>query len=171
MSHEACFAPKLHELDQIFSKVDVYSFHRNQPSTDQLRAIVDEDLESHGWKANFPIVSALPIDIPPAVYTIDFQKVFSTSGCDSKHLMTLEFCYDNRQVIVANISKSEVAVLAFDSRGHDFVGLSCLGVVSKRAKVDGGWNGAVGPANEYEYALETGFSSLVQTGMRLVVMN
>jgi hypothetical protein len=125
-------------------------------------------LEVLGWKPNVSLISDLPIDIPKASYTMAFQKMAQVDNCDARHLASLELCFDNRQAIAGHLAKADMAARSFDPRDAGNVSMTVLAVLTKAAKVSGGWDGSVGTFDEYDYAIDGPFKKFIESPVRLL---
>jgi hypothetical protein len=120
------------------------------------------DFKTNRWHSQQPLVPEFPSGMPSANYQIDFQKSFDAEGCDSRHLLSVEFCFDNRQAIGTNLLKAELASARFET-SENRVALNALVVLSDRTKKAGQWDGSVGISEEYLAALNTCYPQLENT--------
>jgi hypothetical protein len=170
-SHADCFSAVAAETLAVFELVDVDTFRKPSSASSQVRLVVEPQLHVLGWKSNIDLLSNVPIDIPKGLYGVDFQKIVAVQDCDARHMVTLELCFDNRQAIVANLAKADMAAQAFEPRSDQNVSLTFLAVVSKGAKKSGGWDNAVGTIEEYEYAIDGPYRKYVESPIRLITIN
>ena len=131
--------------------------------------LVDPALEAQGWKKNISLISDVPINVPQGNYIVDYQRVAIVNGCSSRHQLSMEFCFDNRQAIMANLAKAELASNAFEAISEANVGFTYLVLPrDAEARRRGGWDGSAGTLVEYEYAVDTGYRSFLSSAICLV---
>ncbi len=165
--HDACFSQVVKETADLFAQPDVSDFRAGESATSQLTRHIKQGLKSHGWQESQLAIRNIPAGLADANYKVDWQKIVAVDNCSHTHLISMELAFDNRQSIPANIFKLEIASLEFQTR-PEHVALGILVTASKAGKESGGWNGAVGPSEEYDFALARAYGKSLKTNFCLI---
>lgn len=109
-----------------------------------------------------------PPDLPEAANKLDM--LFRPDGLPNWRI-GFEVCTDNRQAIAMNLFKLEHMNRSWqtdDFRGHSGFGIALT--IAKDVRT-ARWDGAVGTAQEYEYALHRTFAKDLKTPIALLVID
>lgn len=167
LRHDACFSQVVRETTDLFAQPDVSDFRAGENSTSQLARHVKQGLKSQGWQESQLAIRNIPAGLAYANYKVDWQMIVTVDDCPDTHLISMELAFDNRQSIPANILKLEIASLEFETR-PEHVALGILITASKAGKESGGWNSAVGPSEEYDFALARAYVKSLKTNFCLI---
>ena len=167
--HSSCFLPELNWLEGLFSQIEFGDLNAKAP-TNQVKNFVMQTFLDHGWKSHVLTDQRLPDELSLANYIVDFQKIFSHSGCDHKHQIVLELAFDNRQSIGTNFLKVDFANRMFKT-SQERVSVSVLAVLKHSAKILGRWDGSSGTFDEYSLASRRVYSDVIKTTVLLLALS
>ena len=168
VDHKDCFKNFFESAKVAFDGINVGALGDGGPSR-QVRDLVENRMLTNGWEARILLDRQLPDEISLANYTVDYQVIFESKGCDYKHQLVVEMCFDNRQAIGTNLLKADFAnriFTAVPSRAS----VAILVVLNSGAREAGRWDNGVGVQDEYSLALRRVYTHNVSTTILLLVV-
>lgn len=165
-SHEACFQPVLSWLLAVIQTVDCRQFEVGRPSS-QLKKLVEVEFQNMDWNNRVLINRQFETPLSTANYIVDFQKIFSTSECNNRHQVAVEFALDNRQAVGTNLLKANYANQFF-STNADSVSLAVLITLSKSSRISGGWDSATSLFDDYSLAIRQPYAGVFNSTILLL---
>ena len=125
----------------------------------QLKNHMFNQLINDGWRPQFKISKEVSEAYPLANYIVDSMHDFLSEKCNHTHRFFVEFCFDNRQAIGANILKFEVACRA--AVESNYLPVPVLVCADIEALKHFGWDASIAGASEYEYALRVVYRDIM----------
>ncbi|MDH2904395.1 MAG: hypothetical protein PXZ08_10675 [Actinomycetota bacterium] len=168
VDHKYCFGKYFESTKVAFDGINVAALGDGGPSR-QVRDLVEDNMLLNGWEARILIDRQLPDEISLANYTIDYQLIFESQGCDYKHQLVAEMCFDNRQAIGTNLLKADFANRNFTAV-PDRASAAILVVLNSGAREAGRWDNGVGVQDEYSLALRRVYTHNISTTILLLVV-
>ena len=168
-SHADCIRAFTSELREIFDQIDLSQISAPPSATGQLKKLIEPLLTDNGWKQKIPLINDVPLSIPSGGYVVDYQKIAEFDGCGSRHQLSMELCFDNRQAILGNLAKADLATLPFESRAESNVGITyVVAPLNVEVKRKTGWDDSIATFEEYEYALDSGYREFIKSPVQLL---
>lgn len=168
-SIHSCFRKEISRISKSVSNLNKYQFDGSRPPSEIVRRRIDDEFRTRNWDLSVLVAPRFPQSIPRQNVTIDWCTTTRQSGCDSRHLLSIEICFDNRQAIGTNLLKMELANREFE-RSAPGETLGLLIVADRQTLRDGRWDNSAGSAEEYEVALTSAYSELITTPIGLLVL-
>lgn len=132
-------------------------------ATNGLRARIAENLQ--GFKSKMLVLPNVPVTGHDANYRVDFLKTFRNESCSHKHQISIELCFDNRQVIGTNLLKAHLA----NQLGEEGKNIAILIVAEEKLR-NQAYDGSIGTESEYETALLAAYSSVIDSEITLFTL-
>lgn len=163
LSSNPCLTALLGSVEEEI-RLAVSQFTLSRPNaTNRLRNQIETALRD--FKSKVLIIPNVPVTGHDANYRVDFLKTIREHECGHKHQIAIELCFDNRQVIGTNLLKAHLA----NNLSEKGQGIAILLVAEEKLR-DQAYDSSIGTESEYETALLSAYSSIVDSEIVLFTL-
>jgi len=165
---DSCVSEEVLSLRKLLESIDGFS-RGSKTASQVIKEALDPVFQTAGWDRKHLVSRKFPVqEVPAANYYIDWQKKFPCRHEDMSHVLSFEYCFDNRQAIGTNLLKLATAEKQVGAQ-YNHMGIILTG--TKQALKVLGWDGGVATSEEYWNAVEHGYRQSLRLPLIILSIN